>query len=622
MEGRQEIQTELCSECAFEMDVSKLGLHTNVVCPNCDREVWVKCELDQYLLTDSYAVGGMSMVFAAQDTTLHREVAIKVLNETYSSDAVRMQEFQKEAQITAALSHPHIVRVFSVGMAQGVYYIAMEMVPGENLEERMRREGAIKEADILPIAAEIIAGLSAAKQAGLIHRDVKPGNILFDAAGKVKIVDFGLALVTQGGSAKAEEIWATPYYVPPEALDGLEEDFRSDMYALGATLYHALSGQPSIPDDSKSVSAVREAKQGIVPLAEVAPDLHPEVCRFVDKAMALQPTKRFSSYEDMAKACDRVQRLLDGEEVGAEIDDEGGVRQKRRSFKKRLLALAVFGGVGLPLVGLAAYLFVIKPKNNQSGDADLVELSNNVVDEANDESLDDGQSIDPAVAAKIGEMFRQSHKLLEEGKYDDAKLLFDQLLNDDQLKEPAASWAGVEAVISAWMNGDSNGAMVAIRNLEHHIGGGDIVESSELKSLVAKLLKPGEITEPELVSGSGDVVSLMAIALKNWEIGAWELAVPIWSKIDTMNIPSRSPLHVYKLLSKRYLADYDLLKPFIDLQEPVTSTEARDRANQLDEALVKLKTKGRAKFNVRAWQVRTMLQLRELRNQEEAKLTE
>ena len=124
------------------------------------------------------------------------------------------------------------------------------------------------------------------------------------------------------------------------------------------------------------------------------------------------------------------------------------------------------------------------------------------------------------------------------------------------------------------------------------------------------------------MSGSGDVVSLMAIALKNWEIGAWELAVPIWSKIDTMNIPSRSPLHVYKLLSKRYLADYDLLKPFIDLQAPVTSTEARDRANQLDEALVKLKTKGRAKFNVRAWQVRTMLQLRELRNQEEAKLTE
>ena len=175
---------------------------------------------------------------------------------------------------------------------------------------------------------------------------MKPGNILFDAAGKVKIVDFGLGLVTQGGSAKAEEIWATPYYVPPEALDGLEEDFRSDMYALGATLYHALSGQPSIPDDSKSVSAVREAKQRIVPLAEIAHDLHPEVCRFVDKAMALQPTKRFSSYEDMAKACDRVQRLLDGEEVGAEIDDEGGGRQKRRGFKKRLLALAVFGGVG------------------------------------------------------------------------------------------------------------------------------------------------------------------------------------------------------------------------------------------------------------------------------------
>ncbi len=129
------------------------------------------------------------------------------------------------------------------------------------LEQRISRVDAIGEEEMLPIAAEIISGLRAAKQAGLIHRDMKPGNILFDSMGHVKIVDFGLALVTHGGTAKAEEIWATPYYVPPEALDGEEEDFRSDMYALGATLYHALSGQPPLSDDSKSTRAVRKAKE-------------------------------------------------------------------------------------------------------------------------------------------------------------------------------------------------------------------------------------------------------------------------------------------------------------------------------------------------------------------------
>jgi len=190
--------------------------------------------------------------------------------------------------ITAAISHPHVVRVFTVGKAFGHFYIAMELVLGESLEQRIAREGAISEAEILPLCEEIIAGLRAAQDAGLIHRDIKPGNILFDANDHVKIVDFGLALVTQGGVAKAEEIWATPYYVPPEALTGDHEDFRSDMYALGATLYHALSGKPSIPEQSKSSREVIHDKEHIEPLAKIAPWLKPETCQWVERAMAFQ----------------------------------------------------------------------------------------------------------------------------------------------------------------------------------------------------------------------------------------------------------------------------------------------------------------------------------------------
>ena len=364
MEGGDNLQIGHCSKCACQMDISALGPYTNVICPNCGHQTRFKCELDQYLLTKRHAAGGMSMVFVAQDTTLEREVAIKVLNETYSGDEVRMQQFQKEARITAALSHAHIVKVFTVGIAHGAYYIAMEMVSGQNLEQRMADEGAMKELEILPIAAEIIAGLRAAKQAGLIHRDVKPGNILFDASGHVKIVDFGLALVTQGGTAKAEEIWATPYYVPPEALDGLEEDFRSDIYALGATLYHALSGEPPISDESKSIADVRKAKESILPLAVVAPELHPETCNFVDKAMALRPEQRFSSYQKMQQACSRAQALLIGVVEPEEIEQEVS-RRKRKRFRDSVLSIVALGGVILFLVAGGLYLTLKKINDNQ-----------------------------------------------------------------------------------------------------------------------------------------------------------------------------------------------------------------------------------------------------------------
>ena len=153
-----------CSACGCKMDISAMEPYTNVVCPDCGSHTRVKCELGPYLLIGRHAAGGMSMVFKARDVTLDRDVAIKLLNEVYSNDEQRMRQFEREALITAAISHPHVVRVFTVGKAYGHFYIAMEMVPGENLEQRIAREGAIGEDEMLPIAAEIISGLRAARQ--------------------------------------------------------------------------------------------------------------------------------------------------------------------------------------------------------------------------------------------------------------------------------------------------------------------------------------------------------------------------------------------------------------------------------------------------------------------------
>ncbi len=614
MEGHTELQIAHCSACRCKMDISSLGPYTNVVCPDCGQHSRVKCELDHYLLTHRYAVGGMSMVFAAQDTTLQREVAIKVLNEEYSGDAVRMEQFQHEAQITAALSHPHIVRVFTVGKAYGVYYIAMEMVPGKNLEQRMASEGAIKEDEVLAMAAEMIAGLRAARNAGLIHRDVKPGNILFDAGGHVKIVDFGLALITQGGTAKADEIWATPYYVPPEALDGLEEDFRSDIYALGATLYHALSAKSPISEEVKSTREVRKAKESVLPLATVAPWLKPETCYLIDKAMALRPDERFSSYQEMGTAWEAAYHAVQEDGVSEPI--HGQERARRRGGPNRyLLGLFITVPVILAAVAAAVLMYLNKTEETTDQVATFAGAPSEADQGVNSLTVND-EAYSPEVAAKIGRMFRDSHALLKNRKYDEAREVFVQLMNDPQVKEPAASWAGVEAVIATWLGGNSEDARASISRLEKHMNKRQFSSSGDMRVLVDLLSAPGVIRDTKVSKGSMAMVHLMAVALKNWEIGAWDAAVPVLNQVEAADIPASNPLHVYRLLSKRYLADYKLLKPFADQSAPTTLKEARTRSEQLKSALQKLQTRGRARFHIRVWQIRSLYQIRELRQKE------
>ena len=151
-----DIQIAHCSSCGCQMDISSMEPYTKVICPDCGHQSRVKCELGRYELIGRHAEGGMSKLFIARDTTLDREVAIKILNAEYCRDEQRMQQFEYEALITAAISHPHVVRVFTVGKAFNRFYIAMELVSGESLEQRMAREGAIGESQILPACQEII----------------------------------------------------------------------------------------------------------------------------------------------------------------------------------------------------------------------------------------------------------------------------------------------------------------------------------------------------------------------------------------------------------------------------------------------------------------------------------
>ena len=242
------------------MDVTSFRPFDAVICPTCSAETNVKRNFGSYRLDQRFAIGGMSVIFAGWDTTLDRRVAIKVLNEQFCNEDARIQAFENEARLTAQVSHPNVVKVYAVGRAHGRFYLVMELIEGKSWEQIISKRGALPEDEVLEIALQVGAGLRAAKSAGMIHRDVKPGNILVDEAGHARLLDFGLALITQDGRAQAEEVWATPYYVPPEALERGIEDFRSDIYAFGASLYHALAGRPPFESTSTSNALLRRAK--------------------------------------------------------------------------------------------------------------------------------------------------------------------------------------------------------------------------------------------------------------------------------------------------------------------------------------------------------------------------
>ena len=591
-----------CGSCGCQMDISALEPYTNVVCPECGEHTRVKCELGNYRLIGRHAVGGMSKLFVARDMTLGREVAIKILNDEYCRDEHRMRQFEHEALITAAISHPHVVRVFTVGKAFGHFYIAMELVLGESLEQRMAREGAISEAEILPLCEEIIAGLRAAQDAGLIHRDIKPGNILFDANDHVKIVDFGLALVTQGGVAKAEEIWATPYYVPPEALTGEHEDFRSDMYALGATLYHALSGRPSIPEQSKSSRDVLHGKEHIEPLAKIAPWLKPETRQWVERAMAFQREDRFESYAEMEEARALANHVIDA--VGASDPVYFSERDQRRTRDKLIVTVMVVAG----LIALIAILAVVMLKNKNGANEELAGSEVNM----NAAMFADDDNYSPELAAEIGKLFYQSHKQLGEGRYLEAKAIFENLMNDKRVLEPAASWAGVEAVISAWLAGDTEKAEVASARLGQHIQNRKVASDSDV-TLLSKQLSGTEIISKLKKGGdSMALLQMVAVALKNWEIGAWDLAVPVFKAVEETELPKESPLRVYHKITKKYLADHARLKALSSLPITADKNQVEGHMAGLKKAANGLKTKGRAKFHIRVWQTRAELHLEKL----------
>lgn len=587
-----------CYACGAPMNVADVAPYSRVVCPACKVDNRVKKKFGSYVLTRRHAIGGMSSVFVGNDEALNREVALKILSEEYSKDEKRIAAFEEEARLTASFSHPNVVRVLTTGKAFGRFYIAMEFVPGGHFEHQIRVRGTIPETELLPLAIQVAEGLKGAQAAGLIHRDVKPGNILLDAEGNAKLVDFGLALVTKGGKAKATEIWATPYYVPPEAIEGGVEDFRADIYAFGATFYHALSGKPPCDEESMATDVLREAKKRVIPLKKVAPFLTDETCAVIDRAMAYEPIRRFGSYDDMIAGLQTALKAAHGEIVK---DEDGVSKAEHRAElrrRKRQSTVLIISSLVIAFAGVTTLLLL------SSKDPTPVKQTVKILSIEGTE--DNGET-----STEIANRYRAARKNMTDGEFQNAGLQFAALLKDGNVQEPTRTWAGLESIVAAFMEGRSERAKERADSAYNHLASGPAgLDLGFVVGVQPVLRQMREMPFYQIEAmalgdqGTERFMGYLLAGLKNWEQGGVDAARPFFEKIvSEPSLASDSVFDWYQQAAKRYLQDYHSLHSVAMESQPKTPLECREDIEDLNRVLTLLETSGRARFNIRARQL-------------------
>lgn len=253
-----------------------------------------------YQLEKELGQGGMGTVYLARDTGLNRKVALKILKSDLSDDPAFAQKFLEEVEVTASLAHPNIIRVYTLGEQNRRLYLVMEHLDQPSLEQRMDQQGKLSERDVLEIGIGISSALQfAQEETGMIHRDIKPGNILFGRGNIAKLADFGLAAGARSALGQQDEIWGTPYYVSPERLNREEEDIRSDIYSLGATLYHALAGRAPFEAESAEEVARRHLMDRPPPLRSLCPEANEQTVITLDRCLLKQPAARWPDYGEL-----------------------------------------------------------------------------------------------------------------------------------------------------------------------------------------------------------------------------------------------------------------------------------------------------------------------------------
>lgn len=492
---------------------------------------------DNFLLVETLGIGGMGTVYKAKDTQLDRMVALKLLRKDLEGGIDQAKQLQQEARVAASVNHPNVVQVFSSGTDHDQFYLVMELVDHGSLDDQIEQQKKLPEEQVLETGIQAAKGLRAAYAKGLIHRDVKPANILFNEENVAKIGDFGLAGVAAQGAEDRGEIWGTPYYVAPERLNNEPEDFRSDMYSLGATLFHAIAGTAPIKGETNSALTLLNLKKHPLDLATLAPEVSGQTVEVLRRMIAPDPAQRFSSYDECVTELENAYGLLTGKEE---------FLKRRRSKLPWLIGVAV---LAVALIGVGSWAFVSRKHSQKEVKAAS----------ARAERL--------AALAPLEARAAEGRRRLVVNHFDIAATAFEQIANESKGKQPFYSWARMQQGLSGLVGRKTTRAKEAFAEVEK-AGDADFAAADAdlarfLVETSKRLQASGPIPASEAAQMNADSYSafaLLAYGIKNFNEGDVPNATTLLQRyMDAKLSGDLAWIAEFKQLGKRYLRDGELV---------------------------------------------------------------
>ena len=358
---------------------------------------------NRYQIIKTIGEGGMANVYLAVDTILNRYVAVKVLRGDLADDEKFVRRFQREALSASKLTHPNIVEMYDVGEDNGNYYIVMEFVNGKTLKSLVKKRGALTLPEVIDIMTQLTSGIMCAHDSYIIHRDIKPQNVLILEDGRVKITDFGIAMALNSNElTQTNSVMGSVHYLPPEQANGNGSTIKSDIYSLGILMYELITGKVPFKGDNAVEIAIKQMKEPIPSICKQNPDIPQSIENIILKACAKNPKNRYDSvremYDDIKNALTeeglKQQRItykyqeheLEETKVMPNLSrlEKGPVKEEVMKKKKSAkdIVLWITGGICAALVALICIFVIIYPKLTQVADITIPDVSNLTVVEA------------------------------------------------------------------------------------------------------------------------------------------------------------------------------------------------------------------------------------------------
>jgi serine/threonine protein kinase len=461
-------------------------------------------EVGKYKVLKEIGRGGMGAVFLGLHPSLNRKVAIKMLTKDLVGNKEFIQRFEREAKIIATLDHPNIVQVYDYEEALGTYFIIMEFIEGKMLSEMSEKDKPMPHVQVAAIFTQIANALSFAHNKGIVHRDIKPGNVMIRPDGVVKLMDFGIAFseTTDVHLTQEGKVIGTPKYMSPEQLQGKKIDARSDIYSLGVMCYEMLAGKPPFDGSDFITIATKHLRENPVPIRQIAPEVTQELENFIEKALVKDREQRLPELGNV--------KLMQGESGDHTIYLAAA---RKKGISRWFFYLTIL----LMVIITALVVFNEQQKRKEKIEKDFkarVEKSvKDVIDQssrfyaegkfqkaleylqkmpvlsAEDEVLKKSmESVRKQIVVKLEE---QANALYSEGKYADAIVIWKQIfLNDKSRKEIEEKIVQAQAIIDSKDN--------SLRAEEHYIKGDDLqvsgdLEGAEKEVLAAQQLDPKNV---------------------------------------------------------------------------------------------------------------------------------